>query len=231
MLNRGVKSQFGSWNKDKFVITTLWPFFPKVNLELISFQDFSGIFFHSDKTKKHTQDKKQMLKFTGHLSMYIIYLHVTVKAEVWPRSKHIQWNRHCGRYSASCVRYQSPAQPDSTWAETHSLTCWMFFIAVAFEYCVKIFKNRKDYRTDMGSLTWIWGLTTFITPSPPCQIENFGYPAPRIQEENRVIISPQRCQRKPNKKRKEKISKIYLHFLRTYIQFLQVSEPVFTFGC
>lgn len=90
MLSKGVKDQFGSWNKDKFVITTLWPFFPKVNLDLISFQDFSGIFFHSDKTKKRTEDKKQMLKFTGHLPMYIIYFHVTVNAVVWPRSKCIR---------------------------------------------------------------------------------------------------------------------------------------------
>ena len=99
MLNQGVKDQLGSWNKDKFVIKTLWPFFPKVNLELISFQDFSGIFFHRDKTKKHTQDKKQMLKFTGHLSVYIIYLHATVRAVVWPRSKCIRWHGQYGSYS------------------------------------------------------------------------------------------------------------------------------------
>lgn len=90
MFNQGAKEQSGSWNKDEFVITALWPFFPKVNLELISFQDFSGIFFHSDKTKKHTQDKKQMLKFTGHSSMYVTYFHVSVNAVVWPRSKCIR---------------------------------------------------------------------------------------------------------------------------------------------
>lgn len=145
MLNQGVKSQFGSWNKDKFVITTLWPFFPKVNLELISFQDFSGIFFPSDKTKKHTQDKKQMLKFTGHLSMYIIYLHVTVNAEVWPRSKHIQWNGHCGPYSAS-----STAGLDLGWDPFPDM------LDVLYRSCLWVL--RKDFQKSARTIELTWGL-------------------------------------------------------------------------
>lgn len=144
MFNQGAKEQSGSWNKDEFVITALWPFFPKVNLELISFQDFSGIFFHSDKTKKHTQDKKQMLKFTGHSSMYVTYFHVSVNAVVWPRSKCIRWNGHRGSYSTPCVTYHILAWLHSTWAEIP------FPNVLDVPYCSCLWVLCKDFQKSRG---------------------------------------------------------------------------------
>lgn len=54
-LIREVKDQLGNWNEEIGHQNSL-AFFPKVNLELTSFQDFSGLFFffHRDETKEHT---------------------------------------------------------------------------------------------------------------------------------------------------------------------------------
>lgn len=154
-----------------------------------------------------------MLQFTGHLSMYIIYLHVTVKAVVWPGSKCMRWHGYCGSYSTPCAR--CPVWPGRTLPGLSYISlcvrCSLLWLPLGV---------TSRFPTITGTVQ----LMVAYIDTGPTHIHHHLFPvkswilvtqnlALRIQEEdNTAIISQHRCQRKPSQNRNKQINRIYLRF-------------------
>lgn len=155
-----------------------------------------------------------MLKFTGHLFMYITYLYVAVKAGVGPRSKHIRWNGLCGCYSEWDLRMcgqHGRILP--------GLRCMSCCVRCAHHSSlwesIKVSKTHRDRRNCVMSFTLVLGLPTFITSLLSCQIMNLGYSISGYGSTRRG--KPYKRQWEPHKRRDRQMSRIALSSVRTSV--------------